>query len=545
LVDQEKTDTEQKKDLQAIQRQYERHMRARSSLLFKLAVLTAFVFGVLAILIIFTQTFILLVTLIATIVLSAYLLAALKRQKKGPPGKRLQVSFGFTFGLLLIPIVVAGIYSSEQFNAHSIYSMIIAFGMALTFMYSMINVPLTIYHKKLEEKRDALRATPLVSIIIPAYNEEKIIRKTLDSIIELDYPAMEVIVVDDGSTDNTYAVARGYKEKMSSALNARKRASTMPDSFGGSLQKGGDDNTTINRNSEDYLVISKPNGGKASAINYGIRFATSEYVISIDADSIMGRDAIKEIIKYFQQEDVVAVGGNIKVKNRNSLLTYCQALEYLVGINLFKRAYDVFGVVMVIPGPLGGFRKKVLLERGEYDTDTLTEDFDTTIKALKTGRAVQASSHAISYTEAPETVSGLYKQRLRWNRGNLQTLIKHKDIIANSRFGMLQKYGYPLVFLTMVTLPFLSMVVAAFIILALLNGEWFFILVTFLNFVALEALLAAIAVIMDEEDWKLVLFSPLLVIGYKHLVDIFSIKSVIDVICKRNLKWTSEKINTK
>jgi cellulose synthase/poly-beta-1,6-N-acetylglucosamine synthase-like glycosyltransferase len=259
----------------------------------------------------------------------------------------------------------------------------------------------------------------------------------------------------------------------------------------------------------------------------------------------MGRDAIKEILKYFQQEDVVAVGGNIKVKNRNSLLTYCQALEYLVGINLFKRAYDVFGVVMVIPGPLGGFRKKVLLERGEYDKDTLTEDFDTTIKALKTGRAVQASSYAISYTEAPETVSGLYKQRIRWNRGNLQTLIKHKDIIANSRFGMLQKYGYPLVFLTMVTLPFLSIIVATSIILALLNGEWFFILVTFLNFAALQALLAAIAVIMDEEDWKLVLFSPLLVIGYKHLVDIFSIKSVIDVICKRDLRWTSEKISTK
>jgi cellulose synthase/poly-beta-1,6-N-acetylglucosamine synthase-like glycosyltransferase len=238
----------------------------------------------------------------------------------------------------------------------------------------------------------------------------------------------------------------------------------------------------------------------------------------------------------------VAVGGNIKVKNRKSLLTCCQALEYIVGINLFKRAYDVFGVVMVVPGPLGAFKKKVLLERGEYDTDTLTEDFDTTLKALKSGRAVQASSSAMSFTEAPETVKSLYKQRLRWNRGTLQTMIKHRDIISNSRFGMLQKYGYPLVFLTMLTLPFLSMVVAGFVILALFNGEWFFILVTLLVFVALEAVLSGIAVIMDEEDWKLVILSPLMVVGYKHLVDIFTIKSVFDVLIRKNLKWTSHKV---
>lgn len=183
----------------------------------------------------------------------------------------------------------------------------------------------------------------------------------------------------------------------------------------------------------------------------------------------------------------------------------------------------------------------MLLERGEYDKDTLTEDFDTTIKALKTGKAVQASSHAMSFTEAPETMDALYKQRIRWGRGNLQTLIKHRDAVTNSRFGMLQKYGYPLVFLTMISLPFLSMVVAAFIVLAVINGQWFFILVTFLVFVGLEAVLSAIAVIMDEEDWKLILFSPLLVIGYKHLVDFFVIKSVFDVLLRRKFKWTSSK----
>ena len=475
----------------------------------KLVVLTGIAFAILVGLVIITQTFVLLISLIATLSLAAYMLVALKRQKKMPPGKRLQVPFALLFGLLIIPIGVAGFYSFENFNANSVYSIIVAFGMTLTFMYSMVNVPLTVYHKQMEGRRKALFATPLVSIIVPAYNEEKNIRKAIDSVIEADYPNKEVIVIDDGSTDNTLAIALSYKDKLPS---------------------------------NSYIVISRTNGGKSSAINYGIRYAHGEFVISIDADSIMGRDSIKEILKYFQQPDVVAVGGNIKVMNRKSVLTYCQALEYLVGINLFKRAYDVFGVVMVVPGPLGGFRRKILLERGEYDTNTLAEDFDTTIKALKTGRAVQASSHAMSFTDAPETVNALYKQRIRWNRGNLQTLIKHKDILTNSRFGMLQKYGYPLVFLTMIMLPFLGMVVAGFIILALLNGEWFFILMTFLVFVALQAVLTGIAIIMDEEEWKLILVSPLLVIGYKQLIDIFTIKSVLDVAFRKNLTWTSHKI---
>lgn len=484
----------------------------RKSQSLRLITLTGFAFAILASLIVLTQTIVLLVTLIATLVFAGYLLLALRRQKrsssKSKNRKRLQLPFALLFGLLVVPILVATLYSFEEFNAHSIYSVIVSFGMTLTFMYTLVNVPLTVYHKSLEWQKKGLYYAPLVTIIVPAYNEEKSLRRTLESVIETDYTNKEVIVVDDGSVDNTCAVARSFKDRM------------PPDTF---------------------FVISKPNGGKSSAINYALRFAKGEFVIAIDADSIIGRDAIKEIMQYFQEPDVVAVGGNIKVKNRNSLLTYCQALEYLVGINLFKRAYDIFGVVMVVPGPLGGFRKKILLERGEYDKDTLTEDFDTTVKSLKTGRAVQASSYAMSFTEAPETVSGLYKQRLRWNRGNLQTLIKHRDIIANSRFGMLQKYGYPLVFLTMVTLPFLSVVVAGFIILALLNGEWFFVLITFLIFASLEAVFAAVAVTMDDEDWKLILLSPLLVIGYKHLIDFFTIKSVIDVIFRKNLAWTTHK----
>jgi cellulose synthase/poly-beta-1,6-N-acetylglucosamine synthase-like glycosyltransferase len=478
----------------------------------RLLLITSAVFILLGFLIILTQTVVLIVSLACASALAIYLLAALSRTGKKKKSTR-HLPFIIFFALAIIPITLAVLYALEEFNSYSVYSIVIAFGMMLTFMYSLFNLPLTIYHKKLE--RDVrslpLKSPPLVSIIIPAYNEERTIDKTLRSVIEADYPFKEVIVVDDGSTDNTYAVAARFKNNSSLASRRFK------------------------------MLRKEHNRGKSSAINYGIKFAAGKFIIVIDADSIVGRDSIKELVRYFYLHDVVAVGGNIKVLNRTSLLTWCQALEYLIGINLFKRAFDVFGVVMVVPGPLGGFRKDTLDVVGGFDRDTVTEDFDATVKVLKTGKAVQASSDALCYTEAPTSVKSLYLQRLRWNRGNLQTMLKHRDVVTNSRYGMLQQYGYPLVFFTMLTLPFLGMVVAGFIVVAIILGLWFFVLVTFLIFTGLELLLSAIAVVMDREDWKLLLFAPLLVIGYKQLLDFFVIKSVFDVLLSREgTKWTWE-----
>jgi cellulose synthase/poly-beta-1,6-N-acetylglucosamine synthase-like glycosyltransferase len=234
----------------------------------------------------------------------------------------------------------------------------------------------------------------------------------------------------------------------------------------------------------------------------------------------------------------------VKVLNRVSLLTNCQALEYLVGINLWRRAFDIFGVVMVVPGALGAFNKRVLGQAGNYDKDTLTEDFDITIKALKCGKVVQASSGAITYTQAPATLGDFYKQRIRWYRGNMQTFVKHKDIATNSRYGMLRKYGYPITVFTMVMLPILGVIIGAAGILALFEGMWMFLFFSFVLFVSLQFVLSSIALLIDEEDdWKLVLYSPLMVIGYKHLVDLIIIKGVLDVAFRRKgLKWTSSKV---
>ncbi len=202
---------------------------------------------------------------------------------------------------------------------------------------------------------------------------------------------------------------------------------------------------------------------------------------------------------------------------------------------------------MVVPGALGAFSKRVLRQTGSYDKDTLTEDFDITIKALKCGRVVQASAGALAFTEAPATVRDLYRQRIRWYRGNMQTFVKHKVIATNSRFGMLRNYGYPITVFTMLMLPMLGIMIGAAGVLALMEGMWLFMLLSFLVFTSLQFVLSAIALLVDEEDdWKIILYSPLMVVGYKHLIDIMIIKGVLDVAFRsKSLKWTSAKVPEK
>lgn len=488
---------------------------AKKSLVPKLVALAVVPFIVAVAITLIMGTFVFMASMIAITVFCAYLLVAWKKKQEREQ-KRVSI-FVLYVAVFVLPLVVAAIYSFEAGNffnnGFSIYSSIVSFSLALTFMYTFLNVPLTIYHKRLEDSVKQPVTFPLITVIIPAYNEERTIAKALDAMTEADYPSKEIIVVDDGSSDNTFAAASRCREKFAKDVL--------------------------------FSVIRKPqNGGKSSAINHGLLFAKGEYVVTVDADSIIARDSLKMIVKYFQNPSVAGVGGNVKVLNRVGLLTNCQALEYVVGINLWRRAFDIFGVVMVVPGALGAFNKKVLRQTGNYDKDTLTEDFDITIKALKCGKVVQASSGAMAYTEAPATLGDFYKQRIRWYRGNMQTFVKHKDIATNSRYGMLRKYGYPITVFTMLMLPVLGILIGAAGILALLQGMWMFVLFSFLLFTSLQFVLSSIALLIDEEDdWKIVLYSPLMVIGYKHLVDLIIIKGVLDVAFRRKgLKWTSAKI---
>jgi len=413
--------------------------------------------------------------------------------------------------ILLVPFVVGAIVFIEGLRTwFSILQVFVAWGLTVTFWFNFLMVPLAVYHAHLEQKRkDSAFIYPPITVIVPAYNEEKVIEPTIEALIEADYPApKEVIIVDDGSTDRTAEIARRYSSKY-----------------------------------RWIKVFSKPNGGKYSAINYGLLFSRNPIIVTIDADTVIGRDALKEIIKPFENPEVAGVAGNILVLNKKNILTKSQAVEYILSINIMRRAMDIFGTVPVVPGVLGAFRRKIIESVGNYDPDTVTEDFDITVKNLKAGKIVQASSSAVAYTEAPETVRDLYHQRIRWYRGNTQTVLKHRDIPSTKRYGILRALTYPFILMNLFIIPFLTFPVWLAAIASVTFGYWQEITLILLLFIVLEMLHTALALdLSGEEKVSLILYAPLLVVGYKHLIDGFTVKAVIDTILGREKgEWTRAK----
>jgi cellulose synthase/poly-beta-1,6-N-acetylglucosamine synthase-like glycosyltransferase len=278
-------------------------------------------------------------------------------------------------------------------------------------------------------------------------------------------------------------------------------------------------------------------GGKSGALNTGILIAHGEIIITCDADSLIARGALTKIVSRFQDPSVSAVAGNVKVLNRTNLVTKCQALEYIVNENIYRRVFDIFGVVPVVPGPLASFRKKTLKEIGFYDRDTLTEDFDVTVKLLKTQRVVQALSDANVYTEAPTTWKDFIKQRTRWNRGTFQTIIKHRNVFGNPRFGYLRNLTFQYIILSMIFVPFVSVVSLAVIAIALLTGYALQVLFVMAVFVLIQTTYSLLAIMMDDEDWKLIIYSPLFVVGFKEVRNFIKIKALFDILARREMKW--------
>ncbi len=239
---------------------------------------------------------------------------------------------------------------------------------------------------------------PIISVIIPAYNEEKVIENTIHSILKSDYPHFEIIVVDDGSTDKTGAVVS---------------------------------NTFANH--AKVRLLTQPNGGKSSAINKGFLKAEGEIIVVLDADTSIAENSISLLVGHFADERVAAVSGNVKIGNLRNLLTLWQHVEYVTGFNLEKRSFSELNCITVVPGAIGAWRKSVVSEVGYFSNDTLAEDTDITLKILRKGHRVTAEPKAFAYTEAPETLKAFMKQRFRWSYGILQCLWKHRGALFNKK----------------------------------------------------------------------------------------------------------------
>ncbi|MCW3998819.1 MAG: glycosyltransferase [Candidatus Bathyarchaeota archaeon] len=354
--------------------------------------------------------------------------------------------------------------------------------------------------KQLEDHLPDNHASPLVSILVPAYNEQGVISRTLTSLVNLKYEHKEIIVIDDGSSDLTRFVAKGYED-------------------------------------QGVKVVTKPNGGKASALNYGLLFAKGDIVITIDADSMVTRDAVNKIVQAMESDpNNVAVAGNIKVLNSKSTLTKIQELEYIMAINTIRRAFALFGAVMVIPGAFGAFKKKTVMEVGGYDTDTVTEDFDITIKLLKTRGAVSSSSTAHAYTEVPSSWKALYKQRVRWGTGTFQTLIKHKDIFANSRYGALHSFVFPIMLFSLFN-PLASFIALGAGLMLALTGGFLLFARMMVMFMLIQLFVSLLALSIDNEGNGLAVYSPFFVFIYKQFIDYVTVVSIIKALTGKEKKW--------
>src|SRR3954454_3464451 len=240
---------------------------------------------------------------------------------------------------------------------------------------------------------------PFVSIIVPAYNESEVIQASLASLLELRYPYYEIIAVDDGSSDGTYEKMREFEGNH----------------YGVRVQ-----------------VFRKENSGKADTLNYGIRRSRAPIVVCMDSDSRLTPDALRYAVSTFADPHVGAVAGNVKVINRHNIWTKLQALEYIEGLNIVRKAQAFWRSVNVIPGPIGIFRRAAIEATGGYDSDTFAEDFDMTVKILAAGWKINYEPKAVAFTEAPEELLDIIKQRYRWSRGILQALRKQRHLLTQS-----------------------------------------------------------------------------------------------------------------
>lgn len=247
-----------------------------------------------------------------------------------------------------------------------------------------------------------------VSVLIPAYNEAKVIEASIRRVLASEQVRVEVIVLDDGSQDGTGDLVRA-------AFADEPRVK----------------------------LLTLENGGKARALNHGLALARGDIVIALDADTQFEPLTIARLARWFEDPEVGAIAGNAKVGNRINLVTRWQAVEYVTSQNLERRALASLDAIMVVPGAVGAWRKAALEDVGGYPIDTLAEDQDLTIAIQRKGWRVGYDIDAVAWTEAPESFRALAKQRFRWAFGTLQCLWKHRAILRTRKPAGLALVGIP------------------------------------------------------------------------------------------------------
>jgi poly-beta-1,6-N-acetyl-D-glucosamine synthase len=350
---------------------------------------------------------------------------------------------------------------------------------------------------------------PFISIIIPVYNEGKILDRTIQSLLDLNYLNYEIIIVNDGSTDDTKEVAEklvGYRNGLHNKIK--------------------------------ISLINKDNSGKANSLNAGIQISEAEFILCMDGDSQLSPDSVGMAVRHFTNPEIGAVAGNVKVQNRGSFLTDLQALEYIEGLNMARSAQSYLKLVNIIPGPIGLFRKKAIESAGYYSSDTYAEDADLTLKILAKGWKIFYEPKSISYTEAPTSLSQLLKQRYRWTRGILQSIRKHKKLLINPTTNFGNTFVLWTMFFEALIWPAMNIAANAFFIFAALYfGFTSLIFYWWAGLALLDVMTAIYCVAAEKEEFRLVAYGVIYRMVFILIIDICKAMSTIEEFLGIKMKW--------
>ncbi|MDY7090182.1 MAG: bifunctional polysaccharide deacetylase/glycosyltransferase family 2 protein [Actinomycetota bacterium] len=340
-----------------------------------------------------------------------------------------------------------------------------------------------------------------VTIVVPAFNEATTIEPAVRSLARSVHPGVEVVVIDDASTDGTGDVVNG-------------------------LHLG------------NVRVVRTPSGGKAAALNTGVAFARNDLIVMVDADTVVEPEAIHRLVQPFADPTVGAVSGNVKVGNRQGLLGSWQHIEYVVGFNLDRRLYDVLGCIPTVPGALGAFRRRALYDAGGLQVDTLAEDTDLTIALHRAGWRVVFEESARAWTEAPTGLRQLWRQRYRWSFGTMQALWKHRHAVVergpSGRFG---RRGLLLVTVFSVLLPMLAPLLDIMAVYGLVLLDRWAAMIGWLSMMAIQFATSAVAFRLDREPLRPLWTLPLQQVFYRQLMYLVLLHSGLTALSGRRLQW--------
>ena len=307
--------------------------------------------------------------------------------------------------------------------------------------------------------------TEPISVVMAAYNEAKVIAETLRAILETEYRGeIELIVVNDGSRDDT---AREIDR--------------------------------VARHDPRLRVLDQENRGKARALQRALAAARHEIVVFVDADTHFQRDTLPLLLAPFADEQIDAVSGHAKVGNLRTFIARCQALEYTCGFNLDRRAYNRWNCITVVPGAISAIRKEAIGQSGGLSVQTLAEDTDLTLSLHKNRRRIVYVPNALGWTEAPESVRTLARQRFRWAYGTLQCLWKHRDMLFNWNYRALGWFSLPSIWFFQIMLVAVTPMVDLFLLASLPFGAWGAVMPFVITFLAMDVILATLACILERE----------------------------------------------